>query len=141
AGFNKLSSVVCRLWSVVAGLSSVVRGLYQHSQWLFQQGFQRLQECGTSCSIYHAMITTHRHFHHISYFDLSILNNGNLLNSPYRKYARIRRINDGSELVDSKHAKVGNGKSISFPVLRLKFLVLCFLCEVFYFHCYLRKRF
>ena len=86
------------------------------------------------------MVTAQGHLHGVARHHRAVAHHRHRLDATHSEDARIRRIDDGGELVDAKHAEVRNREGVAFPIARLEFLVFGLLGKLAHFDTDLAKR-
>src|SRR5436190_17570672 len=97
-------------------VSAMARLLDQHRCRLLDIGPEGLQELRAQRAVDDAMIDRERAAHHVADHHLALAHDDALLADADREDHRLRRIDDGGELLDPEHAEVGDRESAALEL-------------------------
>src|SRR5438067_9402918 len=98
--------------------SSSAWGLEDESHWALQEALDFLQELRGRYPIEDPMVDREGDAHPLTGDDLAVLHHGLVLDGADREDSGVGRVDDGGELVDVVHTKVGDAEGVAQIVLR-----------------------
>src|SRR5262245_29203981 len=91
--------------------------LRHHQRGFFDEHLERLEQLGAQRAVDGAVIDRERAHHLGPDLDLVADNDGFLLTRTHRQDGRVRRIDDGGDILDAEHAEIGDGRGAALIFL------------------------
>src|SRR4029453_11352141 len=88
---------------------------------ILDQGLERAEKLGPERTVDRAMVGSETDRHDMRRLDLAVAHDRALLRGADREDSRVRRIDDGIELLDPVHAEIRDRAGAALIFLRLEF--------------------